>query len=472
MTAGSHPGGGQRRRAARGDSRELKEENAMGSPITLSGFNNIDFNLVLNAIMQQERRPVQALETQKKALEAQKTAFGTFAARLGALGSAAESLRAPAALDGTTVTVSDPGRLAISGAAAPPGTYEIVVQELARAQVTTTVGGVPDRDSTIVASGGTLTIGGVAVAVNGDLTLDGLVAAINGTSGLAVNASIVRNATGFQLVLTGRDTGAAHTFSLQNALAGGHGIAFASTNAQEATDAQVLVNGITATSATNRFDGVIAGLSFTALRKDVTEAVTITITASSDSIKALVQTLVEAFNAVTKFVGEQAQASGTGAANGIGRDPLVRGLRRELASVLSAAYPGGGPHGSLAELGFEFTRSGDLTFNAAAFDAAVAANKDGVRALFRGQDGSGGAFGSLHSAIQRYTAAGGLVLNATQRIDSQVQAVTTRISDLEARLAVRREALQREFIAADMAIAQLNQAQSQLGSLGGQYRLL
>ena len=40
----------------------------MGSPVTLSGFNNIDFGSVLNAIMQQERLPVTQLESQQNAL--------------------------------------------------------------------------------------------------------------------------------------------------------------------------------------------------------------------------------------------------------------------------------------------------------------------------------------------------------------------------------------------------------------------
>ena len=36
----------------------------MGSPITFSGFNNIDFGQILNAIMTAERAPLNALETQ------------------------------------------------------------------------------------------------------------------------------------------------------------------------------------------------------------------------------------------------------------------------------------------------------------------------------------------------------------------------------------------------------------------------
>ena len=41
-----------------------------------------------------------------------------------------------------------------------------------------------------------------------------------------------------------------------------------------------------------------------------------------------------------------------------------------------------------------------------------------------------------------------------------------RISDYELRLASRREALQREFTAADLAIKQLNNSVGQLSSLG------
>ena len=46
----------------------------MSSGITLSGFNQIDFNQILEVVMQQERQPVALLETQKKVVDAQKAA--------------------------------------------------------------------------------------------------------------------------------------------------------------------------------------------------------------------------------------------------------------------------------------------------------------------------------------------------------------------------------------------------------------
>jgi flagellar hook-associated protein 2 len=440
----------------------------MGSPITLSGFNSIDFNVVLRAIMQQERAPVTQLEAQKKVLEAQKTAFSTLASKLASLESAADALTVSDAFDGTSITVSDQTRLTASGTGGgATGTYEIAVLDLARAQVTVS-GAVPDRDTTTVASGGWLQIGGKTVSLPGAVTLQGLADTINATAGLGASASVVRNDAGYQLVLTGKRTGEKNDFAVDTAGLTGSALAFS--NVQQATDARVSVNGVTAKSVTNTFDGVIAGLSFTVLKKDETNLITLTITASTESVKALIQKLVSAFNDVVKFLDDQASAANRGETDNLGRDPLVRGLRRTLTAAISGWY-GSGSHASVALTGLEFDRAGRLTFDPAAFDEAVAAGGSAVRELFQGTDGQGGAFGALVATIGRYTDAGGLVPNAQTRLDAQMSSLTGRIDDLEARLEVRRAALQKEFIAADQAIAQLNASSSSLTALGTEYRL-
>jgi flagellar hook-associated protein 2 len=444
----------------------------MGSPITLSGFNNIDFSMILNAIMQQERVPVTQLETQKVALQAQKSAFGTLASKLAALDAAAEALTKSTAFNGSTMTVSDSTRLqATTTGTAPAGTYEIVVQQLARAQVTTSATVYQNADD-IVADGGTLVIGGKSVTLTGPVTLQGLAAAINATADIGVAASAVRGEQGFQLVLTGAKTGEAHAFTVDASgltLADGTPIAFSGSPAQQASDAAVSVNNVVVKSESNRFSGVVAGVDFTVLKQDVGQAVTLTITASTESVKSLVQKLVTAFNDVLKFLDDQSQAAGRGETNNIGRDSLVRGLRRTLVSSLNAKFESGDLN-YLALAGIEFNRSGQLTFNAAAFDTAVSTDRTSVIALFRGTDGTGGAFGTLASTIDQYTKAGGFVPGAQNRVTTQVTAISKRITELETRLETRRLALQKEFIAADQAIAQLNASMGQLGSLGQQYR--
>jgi flagellar hook-associated protein 2 len=440
----------------------------MSSPITLSGFNNIDFNVVLNAIMQQERVPVTQLETQKKALEAQQSEFGTLASKLGALESAAEALAAAQALDATTATVSDSTRLAASSTGTvPEGTYEVLVQQLARAQVSTSTNALADKDTTVAATGGRLVIGGKTVTLSGSATLQQLADAINTTADMPVVASVIKDASGYRLMLTGRTTGAESTFTIENNLTGGNRPRFSTS--QAASDARVTVNGVTITSSTNTFQGVVPGLDFTALKADATNTVVITITASTDSVQALVEKLVSAFNDIAQYLTEQTTAAARSDADSIGRDPMVRGLRRTLASVLGSAY--GGSYQALARVGLEFTRAGQLEFDASAFVAAMQSSKEDVRTLFRGSDGTGGVFGSLVSTIAQYTDAGGLVPNAKSRLDAQVTSITKRIADMEERLAVRRAALQRQFAAADQAIAQLNSQLGSLNQLGSQYSL-
>jgi flagellar capping protein FliD len=87
----------------------------MSSPITLSGFNNIDFNAILEAVMVQERLPVSRLETQKRALEQQNTQLGQLAGLLTTLKSAADDLADPTSLSVLTASSSNAKLLGVSG---------------------------------------------------------------------------------------------------------------------------------------------------------------------------------------------------------------------------------------------------------------------------------------------------------------------------------------------------------------------
>jgi flagellar hook-associated protein 2 len=438
----------------------------MGSPITFSGFNNIDFNSVLEALSAQDRLPVRQLETQQVELERQRTAFGTLATRLSAVEAAARDLASVSAFGGTKASVSNEAiAKASTGSGAPAGTYAVVVSQLARSQVTVTNGSTPDADATIVASGGTLTIGGTAVTVSGDVTLQGLAEAINGTSDIGVTASVVRSGSAYQLVLTGKSTGAAHAFSVSNGLTGGAGVTFPGTNAQEARDAAFTINNVQVTSDSNTIDGAIAGTTLT-LQQESTNPVTITITADASSVQEMVRKFAASYNELVAFLDQQTRAYANKQRDNIGGDPLVRQLRGSLSRVVGGEVGTGDAYTSLAQVGLSFSRTGQIEFNGTEFDQAMKADRTAVIALFQGGGSADGAFDRIKAALSTYTSSGGLIPTAQTRITEQVSKIGGRIDDLERRLAIRREALQKEFIAADLAIAQLNASKSQLGSFG------
>jgi flagellar hook-associated protein 2 len=447
----------------------------MGSPITFSGFNQIDFNIVLNAVMQQESRPLQTLQAQQRALQATDGAYGQLATRLDALQDAARALGSTSTVTAYAATVSDSAAVtATASSTGVAGRYDVVIQELARAQVTASASTAPDTDTTVIADGGTLTIGGVAVTLTGPTTLGELAAAINAADAPAA-ATVVQTAPGaYRLVLTGRDTGAANAFTIENGLTGttltftdtdGDGISGDSVadNAVTATDAAALINNIAVTSASNVVSDAIPGVTLTLLQKDAAKTVTVTVARDDDALATKVETFITAYNAIVTFANEQATAAGKGTTGTLGRDALLRSLRATLRSTLSGAH-GSGTFTRLAEAGIGFTRTGELTLDRATFDAALGSDAAGVQALFAAP--GTGVFASVETLLRDYTRAGGLVPDARTRVSDELSRLGRRIDDMQARLAVRRAALQREYTAADAAMTRLSSQSGALASFG------
>ena len=444
----------------------------MGSPISLSGFNNIDFNLILNAIMDQERIPVTFLENDLRNLEGQDAEYSLLETKLADVGTATEKLSTTDGFAARTLTNSDPTILtAGSSDTAPIGAYDVVVSTLARSQVTASTSTYADSDTTIVASGGTLTIGGFDVTIAGDVTLQELADAISATTDIPVTASVLNSGTNsYQLMLTGNDTGLANAFIITNALSGGAGISFGA-NSVEASDASLTVNNIAITSADNTIEGAIPGTTLTLLKADPATTVTLSVARDNQQIKTLVDNFTTAYNDLTNYLDAQFTASGEGSDTAIGRDGLVRGLRNSMRQTLSQAYSVGGAFSYLAEVGIGADAAGDLTLDATLFDAALQDSRTDLESLFAGGGGAAGAFGTIETLIETYTDAGGLLPNVQDRLDTQMQGLSNRIFDLEERLEVRRASLQAEFIAADLAITQLNSQLDSLGALGNEFRL-
>ena len=449
--------------------------------ITMSGFNKIDFGAILNAVMTQERLPLNSLQADRSTLQSRASAFGTLATNLGTLESAASALTSASSLGGRTATVSDDKTLTATAAStAMTGTYDIVVTELAHAQVTTLSADpltpIRDRDTTVVATGGDLTfldgngqplldaqgsqMGKVTLAA-GSYTLQQLADAINASDAPA-RATIVQADGNYRLVLTGKETGAAHAFTLQNNLAGGPLLTAAT--AMAATDADLLVNNVRVTSDSNVVDGALDGVTLTLVKKTTGSPVTVTVGEDTSVTQTKLEAFITAFNSLVEWVDGQAAAARKGERDNIGFDPLLRSLRSTFGGLLNRAYPLPGAFKNLAEIGVEFSRTGKLSLNKTLFTDAIKTHRVDVEQLLAGSGGVEGAFASITSAIEDYTKAGGLIPDAKSRLDSQLTALDARIDAMERRLALRQAALQAEYAAADMLISQLN---SQGGSLAG-----
>jgi len=451
----------------------------MSSPITFSGFNDVDFSLILNSIMTSESAPLTALQNRQTAVATRIANFSTLATKTSALESAASALSSASSLAGFAATSSASSSVAVSavGSGASAGHYDVVVNELARAQVTASASSTLDPAVTIVATGGSLTINGIAIDATPGMTLSQLAVAINATPGAAATASVVQDGAGtYRLVLSGNATGQANGFTVTNTLSGGAGVSFAdgdadgisgdslADNAVQATNASLLVNNIAISSASNTLDSVIAGASITLLKKDPNAVVAVDIAVDPSQLKSKVSGFILAYNDLVKFVTTQTTAANSGDESSIARDPLVRQGRNTLRSALTASY-GAGATNNLSQIGVEFNRSGGtLTLNDAHFDAAVKNGSAALSALFAGTVAAPGVFAAVSSLLDSYTQSSGIFTAVQTQLTAQVSNMTDQIARMTARLALRRTALQKEFTAADAAMSQLKAQGSSLTS--------
>jgi flagellar hook-associated protein 2 len=439
----------------------------VGSPITFNGFNNIDFSVVLTAIMTQESQPLTLLQDRQTDIQSKITNFATLATKTATLEGAAAALSTASSLAAFSATSTDPAAVGVSSlGTAVAGHYDIKVLELARAQVTASSSW-PDATTTPVATGGALTIDGVDVPVTATMTLADLASAINADANLAATAAVVQDgAASFRLVLTAKATGADNGFAVTSTLSG-TSLTFAGANAIDPTDASLLVNNIPISSASNTLDTVIPGSSMTLYKKDPNTIVGVDIAPDSAALKSKLSGFILAYNDLVKFAGAQTTAANNGDTASIGRDPLVRQLRNTLRSALSASYGADGTN-NLSQAGVEFVKNtGTLTLKDAAFATAVANGSAGLSALFAGTSGTPGVFASISSMLDVYTQTSGILSSVQTQLNTQLSSMSNQVARMQDRLAIRRASLQKEFTAADTAMTQLKNQSSSLSSLIG-----
>jgi flagellar hook-associated protein 2 len=455
--------------------------------VTFSGFNNIDFSAVVDAIMQQESQPLTALQTQKSDLDTQKTAFGTLATKLSAVQSAVESLTSSSGVTALAATSSDSGVAVSASGGSVEGNYDVVVSALARRQVTASTSTYSSAN-VIVATGGALTLTGAdgtskTISVGTTTTVKDLVTAINAAADSPVTASLVQSTPGsWQVVLTGRQTGAANAFTVSSTLTGGTGLTFTDTdgnglagdtaadNVQIAKNAELTVNGLPIVSASNDVNDVVPGVTLTLTKEDPTKTVAVTVSRDTSAAADSVQQLITAYNTLVGFINDQRTAATNGQTN-IARDPTINSLKNSLRAALLGPHANSGSFSRLAEVGIGFDQSGKMVLDQPTFENALNSNAAGVQTLFGGDDGTSGAFGAINSLIDNYTKSGGLVATVRTRLDAQMSSLANRIDALSDQLDRRRLTLQQEYQAADEAMAQLNAQSGSLSNLGNEYRL-
>ncbi len=392
--------------------------------LTATGIGSgLDIESLVTQLVAAERAPTDArLTRQETRLTAELSAFGTFKGALAGFQNSLANLNNPAKFGQYTATSSNSDLVGVSAdSKATAGSYELAVSQLAKAHslasgsfaaITDTVGtgtlsfrfGSTDYTP---ADPGPESYNGFAVNAArgaasitidaGNNTLEGVRDAINDAA-IGVKAAIVNDGSGYRLLLSSAQTGAANSLEITvNDTGDGNNVdtvglsalAFNSGAANlgqtvVAQDALFSINGLSISSAENQAKNVIDGVTVTLKELTGATPVSLTIAENRDSVKTAINDLVTGYNSFIETVNSlTAYNAETGSASPLQGDFSARSIASQLRQTLSSAVTGfNGPFSSLSEIGITTESDGRLKLDDTRLDNALLDNFDQMVGLF------------------------------------------------------------------------------------------
>jgi flagellar hook-associated protein 2 len=443
---------------------------------TVDGLvSGMDTASMISSMMQIESLPKTNLQTKVANAQTTVTSYQSVNSKLAAMKTAAMDLQSLSTWRSVKPTSSSTSVVATAtgGTNTQTGSLTFDVTQLARAQASTarvsSTDAITTADSIQVQIG---TADPVTVALGTDKTASGVSNAIN-AAGLSVKSSVVQTSAGDSVLqVTGAKTGAASAFTVSGLNdTSGNPVNFQ--NAVAAQDATIQVGGgdataggYSVTSATNTFTGLINGVTVTVGK--VEPGVTLNVDTDASGIADKFQAFVDAANAtLTEVANQTAYDPSTKTSSPLTGDFMVRQLSQGILSQVSqglsyddttTAADGttsttNVKFGSLASLGIQLDKTGQLTFDKDKFTAAYNADPTAIKK-------AGMAIGD-----QFYSLADKQSQNVTSAVTSnnnQIDSYNAQIDNWDVRLTAKQEALTKQYADLETALGKLKDQSSWL----------
>lgn len=439
----------------------------------------LDLDGLVKQLVTAERQPTELRLARNEArFQSQLSALGSVKGALSALRDSSNALAGATNLGGRTATSSDPEFFTASAAAGTAtGTFNVEVLSLATANKVTT-GAFAAADTTV--GTGTLTLGVgdnsfSLVVEEGANSLTDIRNAINNAAGNpGISASILNEDGGSRLILTARDTGAANTVTAS--ASGGDGGLAAVTGLTELTpaaDAIIKVDTFQFSSASNKVDGVIEGLTLDLVAAEPGNVLTVTIAEDRSATVAAVQGLVDRLNAITVVNDRVASFNAdSGQAGPLLGDATLRSVNSRIQQLLGGQVGASSdPFNSLPGLGIRTNDEGKLELDKAVLNTALDQRPNVLNEVLGGERGIATALGSYLDGVLGTSS---LLANREDGLRTQLAGITEQRESLDVRIAGLEARFVAQFSALDSLVAQLTQTGSfldqALSNLPGPFR--
>jgi flagellar hook-associated protein 2 len=155
------------------------------------------------------------------------------------------------------------------------------------------------------------------------------------------------------------------------------------TLAQSAQDAIVKLDGVEIKRSTNSISDLISGVKIDLKNAKPGSVISLGASRPTEALKQAVGDFVSAYNELRTILNDATKAGiGANDAGPLRGEAGVRELQRQLARLTSTRLSNSGTISTLAEVGVRTERDGSLTLDSSRLDAVLAADPDGVEALF------------------------------------------------------------------------------------------
>ena len=353
---------------------------AAGIVKSLNAGSGIDTQSLADSLVAAERAPKQAA-IDKNIKKNNDVVSGMSALKyvLNNLKTAFDDLKDVSDYKNMTVSSDQSLVTATADAGASAGSHSITVKSLALGQrdVFSTTAATPTTKLNTNGAAMTLTLGGNAflggqsISVpDGQETPQGVVDAINnanvGLSAYLVNTGASSNP--YKIVVNG-GTGVNKSFTLS-----GLGEANAS-QGQAAKDAELTVDGVQVTSATNTVSGVIPGVSLTLRGTNHPQSTPVVLANDTSQVTTRVNALVTAYNDASNLMNEVTNPKSTLATYGatmVGNSTVqrLRDEMRQMVQVKSDSFPSNDV-AYLHDIGVQIDSKGVMTVDSVKLGTAV-----------------------------------------------------------------------------------------------------
>ena len=353
-----------------------------------------------------------------------------------------------------------------------PGTYTLTVSQLAKNDVITS-SEYSDISTNQATASVTIQVGSGSVETvtlaAGATTLNDLVDGINALTA-NVSARIVETSVGaFRVVVEGpQGTSNALTIA-DNAF----GLATPSNKIQTAQNAEVTVNGLLVSSASNQISGVVPGLKLN-LMSETTSDVVLSVSRDTSAAKASINDLVASYN-VFEGIIRGLTASGTPTMEGgaLKSDASVTAIREKVRGFLTSdsSTPGATKMG-MSDIGVSLQRNGTFKVNDTALSAALTSDYTDITKMFSADtnnqssyDGANrGIAGDIVHQITSYLAFDGLIKAREGSYSNETKYLSVEQSDLDKKMAAIQTRYTQQFSTMSRIMDEMKATQDYLES--------